>query len=459
MAWFWPAWHPRRWGLRVRSALIVAVVVAVSVAVATVSLTYLLYRSLVAASDEAATTRINQITEQLAHDTPAELDRTVLETDSRITAVQILDAAGSVVQASGRDTRRPLTTARPPTGMVAHELPRTDEAESRVSGTTVDAAGGRYTVLVAMSEEESENTVKLVGVLVAIAGPLIVIVAAATAYVMVGWSLRSVERIRTRVAAISGADLVERVPVPEPRDEIAALARTMNDMLARVKAGQDAQRRFVADASHELRSPLTTITTGLELGLTRPEMLDTALVRDTLLPEAARMQHLIEDLLLLARADEHGLPIRRTEVDLDDLLATETARTRADSGLRVSCTTRPVRIVADPRQIARVIRNVLDNAARYADTHIDVVLTADDHAAHLAISDDGPGIPTPARERVFDRFYRVQTDRARDTGGFGLGLAIVAEIVTAHHGRVRIDEASPHGTRVTIDLPRADPEL
>ncbi|MGV9674012.1 ATP-binding protein [Nocardia sp. NPDC003482] len=450
MPWIRSAWHPRRWGLRVRSALIVAVVVATSLIVATVSLTLVLYRSLITTSDDAATTRIEQIGEQLNAQPVAALDPTVLATDARVAAVQILDAGGAVVRGPGR----PLTAARPPAGSVAHDLPGVDDSETRLSAATFVTAHGPYTVIVAMDDDEIEDTVELVAALVAIGGPLIVAVAAGTAYVMTGRSLRSVERIRARVATIGGSGLAERVPVPVPRDEIAALAHTMNDMLARLEAGRAAQRRFVADASHELRSPLTTITTGLELGVARPDMLDTALVRDTLLPEAARMQHLIDDLLLLAQADEHGLPVRRTDVDLDHLLTGEADRIRGDTGLRVTCTTRPVRVTADPRQISRAVRNILDNAARFAETGIDILLTADEHSAHLTITDDGPGIPTEARDRVFDRFYRVQTDRARDTGGFGLGLAIVAEILTAHDGRIRLGDAAPHGTTVTIDLPR-----
>ncbi len=154
-----------------------------------------------------------------------------------------------------------------------------------------------------------EATVATVGGLLALGGPVIALVAAVATYTLVRRSLRSVEHIRTQVAAISSSDLGERIPVPTPpRDEISALARTMNDMLTRIDAGHTAQRRFVADASHELRNPLATLTLALELADARPELLDDELVRETLLPEVTRMHLLVDDLLLLARADEHGLP-------------------------------------------------------------------------------------------------------------------------------------------------------
>ncbi|MFX0578919.1 HAMP domain-containing sensor histidine kinase [Nocardia nepalensis] len=449
--------HPARWGLRLRSALIVAVVMTAGLAVAAMSLTYLLYRSLVTASDDAATDRIRQVTAQLALDTPADLDRSALATDNRVSIVQIIDQTGQVVQSSTDSPARPITDDRPAPGTIAHHLPTPPRAdEGRVSAATIDGRGGRYTIVVATNQEEVERTIKLVAVLVAFATPFIVALAALATYALVGRSLRSVERIRTRVAAITSADLTDRVPVPLQNDEIAALAITMNDMLARIEAGHNAQRRFISDASHELRSPLTTITAALELGRTQPAILDAAMLDDTLLPEAQRMRHLIDDLLLLARADENALTQRRTDIDLDDVLATEVARTRTTTALTIATTVEPARITGDPAQISRAIRNLLDNATRYAAATITVRLRRDQANAHIEIADDGPGIAAPDRAHIFDRFYRPQQDRGRGTGGSGLGLAIVAEIIAAHHGTVRIDQNTPTGAIAIIDLPLID---
>lgn len=436
-----------------RSALIVAVVVAAGLAIAALSLTYVLYRSLLNASDDTAAERIRQVSSQLTINTPADIDRSALATDNRVSIVQIIDATDHVVQSSDDDPAEPITEVRPQPGAVAKDLPSTTE-DARVSAATVDGRGGRYTIVVATDQEEVERTIKLVAALVALAAPFIVVLAALATYALVGRSLRSVDHIRTRVDAITSADLSDRVPVPPQNDEIAALARTMNDMLARVEAGHNAQRRFISDASHELRSPLTTITTALELGRARPDTLDAALLDDTLLPEAERMRHLIDDLLLLARADENALAHRRTDIDLDDILTAEVERTRATTELTVGCRVEPTRITGDPTQISRAIRNLLDNATRYAATTIAVRLRHEGDRAHIEIADDGPGIAPQDRERVFDRFYRPQHDRGRGTGGFGLGLAIVAEIITAHGGTVRIEQNTPTGALVRIDLPR-----
>ncbi len=449
--------HPRRWGLRVRSALIAAVVVTVGLGIATLSLTYVLYRSLLSASNDAATDRISAVTSQLALDTPVELDRSALATDSRIAIVQIIDQTGNVVQSSTNSPAEPITTIHPAPGVVAHDLPATRGAgETRVSAATVDGLGGRYTIAIATNQEEIEETIKLVAILVALATPFIAGLAATATYSLIGRSLRSVERIRTRVAAITSADLADRVPVPEQNDEIAALARTMNDMLTRIETGHNTQRRFISDASHELRSPLTTITAALELGRNHPTTLTADLVDDTLLPEAHRMRHLIDDLLLLARADENALSHHRVEVDLDDLIAAEATRL-ATSPLTIDTTTEPARTTGDPNQLTRAIRNLLDNATRYAATTVNINLQRHTDHAHIEIADDGPGIDPQDRQHVFDRFYRPQHDRGRDTGGFGLGLAIVAEIITVHHGTVRIDQNTPTGAKVIIDLPLTHP--
>ncbi|MFD6160607.1 ATP-binding protein [Nocardia sp. NPDC060256] len=444
--------HPTRWGLRVRSALIVTVVITAALAIAALSLTYVLYRSLITASDDAAADRIRQIEGQLALTSPAELDRTALATDNRVSIVQIIDQNGQVVQRSTGSPAGPITDSRPEPGTIAYDLPATPGAdEGRVSAAT----SGGYTIVVVTDQEEVERTIKLVAVLVALTTPFIVVLAALATYVLVGRSLRSVEDIRTRVAAITSADLTDRIPVPPQRDEIAALARTMNDMLTRIEAGHSAQRRFISDASHELRSPLTTITAALELGRTQPTVLDAAMLDDTLLPEAERMRHLIDDLLLLARADENALTHRHTDVDLDDILTTEAARTRTTTALTIEVTVEPARMTGDPTQIARAVRNLLDNATRYATGTISVRLRQDGGSAHIEIADDGPGLAANERRRVFDRFYRPDHDRGRGTGGTGLGLAIVAEIIGAHHGTVRLDANLPTGTIAVIDLPLA----
>jgi signal transduction histidine kinase len=227
----------------------------------------------------------------------------------------------------------------------------------------------------------------------------------------------------------------------------------MNEMLARVEAGHAAQRRFVGDASHELRSPLATIISALEVAQDYPELLDDELKNGSLIPEAQRMQALIEDLLLLARADEQELTIRKDDVYLDVIAEGEAARLRREYALHVCTDVEAVRLIGDVSGISRVLRNLLENAARHAKSRIEITVAARGEQVVLTVGDDGPGIPAADRIRVFDRFVRIDTDRSRAGGGTGLGLAIVAEIVSAHGGSVDIGERLGGGTLVTVTLP------
>jgi signal transduction histidine kinase len=272
---------------------------------------------------------------------------------------------------------------------------------------------------------------------------------------LVGAALGPVEAIRARVASISSTDLALRVPVPGTHDEIADLASTMNAMLARLESGRSAQHRLVSDASHELRSPLATITTALELASGRPDLIDGELIDESLLPEAHRMHHLIEDLLLLARSDEGAMALRHDDVDIDDLLQSEASRLRSVGSLRVVTHIQACRTLGDRAALARVIRNLVDNAVRYASGT--VWLDCHPGSGHVVISvaDDGPGIPVRDRTRIFERFVRLDPSRSRFSGGSGLGLCIVDEIVRSHHGTVEVDDAPQGGALFTLTLPLA----
>jgi signal transduction histidine kinase len=414
-----------------------------------------LYTSLLSGLDDAASRRLGDIAAGLQTDTPADLDASLLAGDARIVAIQILDTAGHVVARSSSASDTPLvtpadvgTTRR--VGLPGNAGP---DGDVRVAGQVVDTPTGRYTILVGASNEDVESTVSTVAIGLVAAAPLVTAVAAVATYLLVRRSLRSVEAIRARVAAISASDLAERVPVPAHRDEIFTLATTMNEMLSRIESGHAAQQRFVADASHELRSPLATIISALEVGVAHPDLLDDRLADATLLPEARRMQALIDDLLLLARADERGLALRRGDADLDDLASAEVTRLQRDTTLHVRADLTPTRLVGDAAALSRMLRNLLDNAARHAPSLIEVTVRAENGLARLAVADDGPGIPAADRTRVFDRFVRLDTDRSRSGGGTGLGLAIVFEIVAAHGGTVRIGDRAGGGALVVVQLP------
>jgi len=276
-----------------------------------------------------------------------------------------------------------------------------------------------------------------------------------TTWVVVGRALGPVEAIRTEVDGISAAELHRRVPDPPGSDEIARLARTMNRMLGRLERAQVRQRRFVSDASHELRSPVASIRQHAEVALAHPDRTTTGELAETVLAEGLRVQHLVEDLLLLARADEHTLRLQRRPVDLDDLVFDEARRLREVTDLRVDTTAVSAgRVVGDSAELRRMLRNLGDNAARHTRGRISFALAEHNGVVLLAVDDDGPGIPAADRERVLERFVRLDDARARDAGGSGLGLAIVAELVAAHGGTLAIADSSLGGARVELNFPR-----
>jgi signal transduction histidine kinase len=443
------------WGISMRSAIVCASIVLAASVVTSAGLLFILNRSLLSSVDDAAGRRVRDVVAALDSDTAADLDNSLLAVDQRIRAVQIIGGDGKVIR---RSASAPDTPALPVSwfgpslraGIPDDLSPKND---MRLSGQTTRTATGTYTVIVGAGSESAEHTVALVALLLAVAAAIITGVATIANFRLVKRSLRSVETIRSRVAEISASDLSQRVPVPPPNDEISALAKTMNEMLARVESGHDAQRRFVGDASHELRSPLASILSALEVAQECPEAVDDELTSGTLIPEAQRMQALVEDLLLLARADERGLTVREDHIDLDVLAEGEANRLRRETDLDIRLHTEAATVTGDVGGIVRVLRNLLDNAVWHAKSTVEIAIKRCKTSTVLSVADDGPGIPCEDRARVFGRFVRLDSDRSRDGGGSGLGLAIVAELVASHNGTVSIDDRPSGGTIVTVTLP------
>jgi len=442
-------------GISARSAAVSAIVVLVALALAGGGFVTILYQSLLEGVDDATAGRVGHIVEALRSNSPDKLDSALLTTNQRVVAIQLIAPDGKVVKRSGSAPNTPLV---PITEFNLNLRQMSDDAvpndDMRVSGRRVSTASGEYTVLVGGGSEAVEATARTVALLLATGAPIIVAVAAAATYWLVHRSLQSVDAIRSRVAEISTSDLAERVPVPSSRDEIAALAVTMNEMLSRIESGHRAQQRFLGDASHELRSPLTTIISGLEAAEVHPELLDAELAINILLPEAQRMRTLVEDLLLLARADEQSLTLRKDQVLLGEVAEVEVNRARRDAGCAIHTDISPVCFIGDPAAVSRVIRNLVDNAVRHAKSRVDIYVGSRDGDAIITVSDDGRGIDPAERARVFERFVRLDSDRARSTGGTGLGLAIVAEVVAAHGGTVTIDDRPGGGTKMTVAFPQ-----
>ncbi len=301
-------------------------------------------------------------------------------------------------------------------------------------------------------EVVAEAAESLVGLL-AVVLPLVILASAGLIWWLVGKTLSPVEEIRSEVAEIESSELQRRVPEPGTGDEIDRLALTMNEMLSRLESSIERQKGFVADASHELRSPLTRIRTALELEGRRGNPV-TAGDKQDLLEDVIEMQRLVEDLLYLARADEGAAEPVLQALDLDDLVITEAQRIRVSNRVQVDLAgVSGAHVNADPVQLRRAVRNLLENAQRHATHHVAVSLIEETDEAVLTVADDGPGIPESDSERIFERFTRLDESRTAETGGSGLGLAIALQIVHNHGGRLRLAPSQAPGASFELRLP------
>ena len=309
------------------------------------------------------------------------------------------------------------------------------------------------TVVMGHSVADADEAVDTVIGLLFVAVPLIDLVVFGLMLLVVGRALRPVERMRREVDAVTATSLDQRIADPGTRDEIGRLAATMNRMLARLDDSQRSQRRFISDASHELKSPLASLRQYAEVARDYPGRISEADLADAVLDESGRLERLVGNLLILARADEQSLGLAATELDLDDLVLAEASRLRASTTLTVdSSAVAAVRVAGDHGLLAQVARNLADNAARHAASTVRFSLVAAERAV-LVVEDDGTGIDPADRERVFERFVRLDEARGRDAGGTGLGLAIVRELVAAHGGTVAVDSSPLGGARFTVALP------
>jgi signal transduction histidine kinase len=442
--------------VRARSAVAAASVVAAVVGVAGIGV-LLGARAFLAANVESTTTqRAQQLAAVVSGGDLNDLAGLPDAGPADQTVVQVLDPAGNVLAASPELAGRPAITAlRPATGVVEQEqatLDPRDTDPTQVVALGVDTPDGRRVVVVAQSLRPTHETLEFL-TSSAIAGvPALAVAVGLATFVFVGRSLRPVETIRRRVASITGHDLRARVPTPKTHDEVAALADTMNAMLDRLQSAVESQRRFVADASHELRNPLATLRVGLDVLATQPGVPDQQVRR--LLAETDRLGQLVADLLLLARADENGLASRNSDVDLDDLAYRAQQRLRTSApNLRVEVRLDPVRVRGDGHQLERAIANLCDNASRHAKTMVAIDVAARGDLAHLTVSDDGAGIDPADWDRIFDRFVRLDDSRTRSAGGAGLGLAITREIAQRHGGSVTVDASPAGGARFDLWLP------
>lgn len=439
----------RLWTIRSGTTAAATIIVGIALVAGAAALIAALRHSLIDEVEETGRAQAIKIARQLESGRPTVLDVTGSDDEQ---LVQVLAPDGSVVASSPNVVGKPAVAQLRP-GQTRHVFTPLDDDEFVAVAEGAQTPNGPKTVLVGRALVDVFDATTVVTRLLMIGLPVLLVVVALTTWFTVGRALAPVEAIRREVDEISAVQLHRRVPQPQAADEIGRLAATMNRMLARLEDSRNSQRRFVSDASHELRSPLTTIREHSEVALAHPEGTTAEELADVVLAEELRMQRLVEDMLLLARADEHVAP-QRAPVDLDDLVFEEARRLRSTTAVRVDTSAvGAARVHGDVEGLRRVVRNLADNAARHAAGRIDLALSEHSGEVLLTIDDDGPGIPESERERVLKRFVRLDEARSRDDGGSGLGLAIVDEVVRDHGGSVLIGQSLAGGARVEVRLP------
>lgn len=464
--------------VRVRIALAAMVVTGVALVVASWVLVRSIEDTQLAQIRNQADAELDDLADQLAAGEPElQMDR-----DAQILPMGVVDEHGDFQPLApsdggappmrvtiGRSSSSPFDALQ--SGQTRAQVLQIGSESERVE-RTIDTPDGEQTLLAALPTDEVSRSVAAVRRSLLLALPALVGLVGLSTWWLVGRALRPVEAIRVEAASIGGRTIHRRVPEPETDDEIGRLARTMNAMLGRLDTSARAQRQFVSDASHELRSPVTTIRAGLEVALSEGDRADWPAVAHDVLAEENQLEQLLGDLLILAADDERdvaglGADASSPEansaevhrgVDLTDLVAAEAERSRRVP-VSAAVPSESVTVEGSRSHLTRLVSNLLDNAARHARSQVDVSLRLvgpDTHAAQqlrLLVDDDGPGIPEADRERVFDRFVRLDESRSRDEGGAGLGLAVVRSIARRQGGDVRAARSPLGGARLVVELP------
>jgi signal transduction histidine kinase len=434
--------------IRAITTTVATTVVAIALVIGAAGLIAALRRTMVDEVAEAARAQGSDVVRELEAGRPLILE--VAGADEQL--IQVMTPAGAVVASSLNMAGRPAVVRLAP-GQSAQTITPLDDDEFVAVAVGAQTPNGPRVVLVARALVDVLDTTTVITRLLIIGLPLVVAVVALTTWFAVGRVLAPVEAIRREVDGISAAQLHRRVPQPKRDDEIGRLAATMNRMLERLESARNSQRRFVSDASHELRSPITTIRQHSEVALAHPDRVTTAELAEVVLAEQQRIQRLVEDLLLLARADEN-VPLAREAVDLDDLAFEEGHRLRSTTSKRVDTSgVSAARVQGDADALRRMFRNVGENAARHASSRVHITLVDRGNEVVITVDDDGPGIPESERARVLQRFVRLDEARSRDEGGSGLGLSIVDEVVRGHGGSMSIGRSPLGGARITVTLP------
>ncbi|HEV3211829.1 MAG TPA: ATP-binding protein [Acidimicrobiales bacterium] len=433
----------------------VVVVVGLALGIAGVLLVSGLYTSQVSAIDRALRLEAASVASFARTGT---LPHPIRSSSNEAAFIQVVDARGQVVASSqslaGQDR---IETYVPQVGALTirtlSDLPLGSGGPFRLASLVVTTPTGPLTIYVGESLSTINGSVHDIVASLFVVDPLLLLIVGLTVWWLVGRALAPVEAIRAEVAEISSSALDRRVAEPVVKDEIGRLAVTMNDMLERLDRSSRRQRTFVADASHELRSPLAAAQTELEVGLAHQDTAVWPEVARDALGDLERVRRIVDDLVVLVQYDEGLIPVASAEVDLDDVVLDECRRLRRTTSVIVdTAKVSGARVIGDRERLGRAVRNLLDNAVRHADGRVDVELRQEDDAVELRVSDDGRGIAPENRVRIFNRFERVDSARGRELGGSGLGLAIVQEIAVAHGGTVQVTGDTP-GAHFLVRFP------
>lgn len=375
------------------------------------------------------------------------------------TILQVVGESGQVVAASPQLADiPPLSSASPGPGQLVAQTVRVESyagnvSDYRVVGVGSESPSGSAVVFAGVSLAEAERVLARLNQLLLIGLALVLPVVAAVAWLVTRRALRPVEAIRTEVDKLTDQELDRRVPVPAHADEIQRLALTMNRMLDRLQAATDKQRAFIADASHELRSPLASLQAQLQVAVAHPDGITTEELAAGALEDTERLESLAAELLQLARLDA-GSQSSAKRVDLAEAVRQTLARRRSDRVSLEFTADGAVFAWAVPGAVEQIVTNLVDNAERHAASAVSVAVVGAGGVAEIRVSDDGPGIPTSERERVFERFVRLDSARDRQAGGTGLGLAIARELARKSGGDVQIAD-SERGAVLRVILPAA----
>jgi signal transduction histidine kinase len=430
--------------LRARITLVSTAIVAATLVVGALVFVLVLRTVLVGEVGAAAERDLEQIETEFANTGALES----FDADDDEIFVQVTDSSGALLAGSDALDSRPVPLADDDDPQTVR-LPD-DDAAYLVATEEVDD----ITLAAGRTLETVDESVSTVAWLLAAAVPLLMAVVALLTWIVVGRALSPVERMRREVDAVTATSLDRRIKDPGRADEIGRLARTMNTMLDRLDTSQRAQRQFVSDASHELRSPLASLRQYAEVAQAHPDRMSLEDLSEAVLDEGARLERLVRGMLLLAQVTERSLQATGRAVDLDDLMLAEARRLRDTMALAIDAAgVGPARVHGDETLLGQVVRNLVDNAAQHALSRVSLSLRVEGDAAVLTVEDDGHGVPEAERDRVFERFVRLDASRARASGGTGLGLAIVRETVQAHGGSVQVLAGALGGARFEVRLP------